>query len=336
MSLINQILRDLDKRRGPVNGTHIAALQGLGLVNINRPKWYDHLSFTSWGVAGLLAIVAGYPASIWWNSRTVSESAITPKASAEATEPEQNAQRDTASTQHNFNAAPLATITKSPKSMEKPLDKPVALQTPAETVSKQVSILTPQQKAGRLFARAQQALSRYQRQEGENLLRQTLDEYSRHVSARSQLAALQINMQQEDKAERLLAEGLVTDPHQLALARPYAQLLSARGELVPALEALDRAIAQRQADAETLALRAAILYRIGRHAESASDYQQALQVQPNQALWWTGLAVALEQSHRSTQALEAYQHAAKLPLGKPVDDYVKQRIQVLRDAEFHH
>jgi MSHA biogenesis protein MshN len=168
------------------------------------------------------------------------------------------------------------------------------------------------------------------------LLRQALDEYSRHVSARSQLAALHVSRQQEDKAERLLAEGLVTDSNQLALARPYAQLLSARDELVPALEALDRAIGQRQADAETLALRAAILYRIGRHTESASDYRQALQVQPNQALWWTGLAVALEQSSRSAQALEAYQRAVKLPLENPVDDYVKQRIHALSNKDFHY
>ena len=345
MSLINQILKDLDKRRGPVSGSHIAALQGMGLVNINRFKWIDSLSFTAWGVAGLLAIVASYQASIWWNSRSESEPAITPQTAAEAAGPEQNAQLETLPAKNNINAAPLAAITNQPESMKKPLDKPVAppaeplqaaLETPAETIIRPVNILTPAQKADHLFASAQQALSRHQQQRGESLLRQALDEYSRHVSARSQLAALHVSRQQEDKAERLLAEGLVTDSNQLALARPYAQLLSARDELVPALEALDRAIGQRQADAETLALRAAILYRIGRHTESVSDYRQALQVQPNQALWWTGLAVALEQSSRSAQALEAYQRAAKLPLDKPVDDYVKQRIQVLRDTEFHH
>jgi len=345
MSLINQMLRDLDKRQGPVNQSHIAALQGMGLVNINRLKWVDSLSFTAWGVAGLLVIVVSYQTSIWWNSRSESEPAIALQTDSEAAGPEQNAQLEPVSTQHKLNAAPLAAITKQPKSKKKPLDKPVvpqpkplqtALQTPAEIAGKSGNILTPAQKADRLFARAQQALSRQQRQRGENLLRQALDEYSRHVSARSQLAALQVSRQQEDKAERLLAEGLVTDSKQLALARPYAQLLSARGELVPALETLDRAIGQRRADAETLALRAAILYRIGRHTESASDYRRALQVQPNQALWWTGLAVALEQSSRSMQALEAYQRAAKLPLDKPVDDYVKQRIQVLRDTEFHH
>ena len=343
MSLINQMLRDLDKGRGPVKASQIAALQGMGLININRFKRYDSLSLTAWGLAGLLTIVVSYQASIWWNSRPEPEPAITLQAIAEAAEPEQNAPLDTVPTQDNFNAEPLATITNKVEFRKKPLDIPVApraepvqaaLQTPVETASKPVAILTPEQKAERLFARAQQALSRDQRQRGENLLREVLDENSRHVNARSQLAALQLSSQQGDKAERLLAEGLVTDSHQLTLARPYAQLLAARDELVPALETLDRAIDQRQADPETLALRAAILYRMDRHTESAAGYRRAVQLQPNRALWWTGLAVALEQDGRSTQALEAYQRAAKLPLDKPVEDYVKQRIQVLRDTEF--
>jgi hypothetical protein len=33
MSLINQMLRDLDARRGPASSVEIAALQGMGLAN---------------------------------------------------------------------------------------------------------------------------------------------------------------------------------------------------------------------------------------------------------------------------------------------------------------
>jgi tetratricopeptide (TPR) repeat protein len=345
MSLINQMLKDLDKRRGPVNEAHVAALQGMGLVNIHQFKWHNSLPFAAWVATGLLAIIVSYQVSIWWSTRPQTEPALTLQTVAEIAEPERHAQLDTASSQETLEAAPVAAITKITESTEQPLDIPVvpraepgqaALQTTAESVRKRVKLLTPEQKADRLFARAQQALSRHQRERGENLLRQALDEYARHVSARSQLAALHLSKQQEDKAERLLVEGLLTDSHQLALARPYAQLLAARNELIPALQTLDRAIGQRRADPETLALRAAILYRMGRHTESATDYQQALQLQPNQALWWTGLAVVLEQSGQSTRALEAYQRAAKLPLDTPVKDYVKQRIQALDNTEFHH
>jgi len=345
MSLINQMLRDLDKRRGPVKVSHIAALQGMGLININRFKQYDSRSFTAWGMAALLTVIAGYQASIWWNSRSESAPAIASQTDTEATEPEQNAQLDTLPPQDNFNAEPLATITNKAEFTEQPVDiavvpraEPVqtAQQTPPETVIRPAKLLTPEQKAEHLFARAQQALSSHQQQRGENLLRDALDEYSRHVTARSQLAALLLSRQQEDEAERILSEGLLTDSRQLALARPYAQLLAARGELVPALETLDRAVVQNQADPETLALRAAILYKMKRHTESAAAYRKAVQGQPKRALWWTGLAVALEQDGQSRQALEAFQRAAELTLDKPVDDYVKQRIKVLSNKDFHY
>jgi len=345
MSLINQMLRDLDKRRGPVEVSHVAALQGMGLININRFKQYDSRSFTAWGMVALLTVIAGYRASIWWNSRSESAAAIAPQIATEASEPEQNAQLDTLAPQDNFNPEALATITDKAEFKEQPVHiavvpraEPVqtARQTPPETVIRPAKPLTPEQKAERLFARAQQALSSHQQQRGENLLRDALDEYSRHVAARSLLAALLLSRQQEDKAERLLSAGLLTDSHQLALARPYAQLLAARGELVPALEALDRAIAQDRADAETLALRAAILYKMERHTESAAAYRKAVQDQPRRALWWTGLAVALEQDGQSRQALEAFQRAAELTLDKPVEDYVKRRIDVLSNKDFNY
>jgi len=345
MSLINQMLRDLDKGRGPVKASQIAALQGMGLISINRFKRYDSLSLTAWGLAGLLTIVLSYQASIWWNSRPESEPVIAAQTAPETAKPQRNAQLDTVAPQDNVNTEPLATTANKAEFQQKPLDIPVpsraetvptALPTAVETASKPVTILTPEQKAERLFTKAQQALSRNQQQRGENLLRKALDEYSRHVSARSQLAALLLSRQQEDKAERLLSEGLLTDAHQLALARPYAQLLAARGELGPALKTLDRAITRRQADPETLALSAAILYKMERHAESAAAYRKAVQGRPKRALWWTGLAVALEQDGQPRQALEAFQRAAELPLDKPVDDYVKQRIGVLSNKDFHY
>jgi hypothetical protein len=66
MSLINQMLKDLDKRRGPLIKSQLAALQGMGLINnTGLLKWHDNRSFTAWGITGLLAIVLIYPASIW-------------------------------------------------------------------------------------------------------------------------------------------------------------------------------------------------------------------------------------------------------------------------------
>jgi MSHA biogenesis protein MshN len=127
----------------------------------------------------------------------------------------------------------------------------------------------------------------------------------------------------------MLAAGLAIDPHARALAKPYAQLLAARGALQAALDVL----AEVPPDAETTALRAAILHRIGNHAEAASAYEDALREQPEQAVWWTGLAIAREHNQEPRKALQAYRRAARLQLSDPVREYVEHRMQALQPRD---
>ncbi len=341
MSLINEMLKDLDKRRGPVAKAPVEALQGLGLVRAHQPKRHSSLPFAAGLGAGLLAILIGQQVNSWWNKKSRPEPALSPHQLAELAQTQPPVQADLPKTPGKVKASQLAVSTEESEPNEVTADtapgtaeeaEQTSALVPAETASSSVSILTPEQKAARLYASAQQALSRHQQKRGEKLLGQALQEHPRHIAARSQLAALQLSRQQGDKAERLLAEGLLADPHEPALVRPYTQLLAARDELALALQTLNVALAEGHADPETLALRAAILHRMGRHRESATDYQRALVAQPDQALWLTGLAIALEQSGRSRQALDAYRRATRLPLDEAVDDYVKQRIQALRDT----
>jgi MSHA biogenesis protein MshN len=106
-------------------------------------------------------------------------------------------------------------------------------------------------------------------------------------------------------------------------------LLAARGAHQTALTAL----AMVRRDAETEALRAAILHRTGSHAEAADAYERALREQPDQAVWWTGLAIAREHNQEPQRALHAYRQAAQLRPSAAVRDYVEQRIQALQTGE---
>jgi Tfp pilus assembly protein PilF len=339
------MLKDLDRGRGPVDKSQVSALQGMGLVDEDRFNWYDSLFVTAWAIAGLLAVIVSYQLSTRWSGGPETERAITAPKPVELVASEAQSQSDTGSLQLQLDVAPPVAVAEVHKQSQEaqhipivPPEKPPQVEplSSSEKFITSVNILTPEQKAERLFAKAQQALSGRRWQNGELLLRRVLEENPRHIAARGQLATLLLSMQQEVKAENLLADGLRTEPQQLSLAKPYSQLLAARGELVAALQALDRAIGQRQADPETLALRAAILYRLARHSESAADYREAVRIQPDRALWWTGLAVALEQDGQSKQALEAFQRAAERPLNKPVDAYVQQRIKALSDEEFNY
>jgi Flp pilus assembly protein TadD len=343
MSLINQMLKDLDNRRGPASGAQAAALQGLGLglASINHVRWQQGLPFAGWGLTLVLILIVGYQAFRWWieqpqpleASRPVVETVQAEKAVpsvAEQKPPEP-------ATEAIVTGAETAVPDSAPKTADRIKPPSRESETTAVAHSAPVIRLTAKQKAERLFTRAQQALSGQRQQRGKLLLQQALDEYPGYTDARSQLATLLISEQDSGAAERLLAEGLAADPTSLELAQPYARLLAGRGALAPALETLQRAVGLHSAQPEALALRAAIYYRIGRHAESALDYQQALTLQPHQALWWTGLGVSLEHNGQSQQALEAYRRAAQLPLEEAaVRDYVQQRVRELGGTTAHY
>ena len=56
MSLINQMLKDLDSRRGPSDGAHLAGLQGMGLASVNRVQWQNAFPIAAWLLGGILVL----------------------------------------------------------------------------------------------------------------------------------------------------------------------------------------------------------------------------------------------------------------------------------------
>ncbi len=335
MSVINQMLKDLDNRRGPANGVQLAALQGMGLLNVNRIQWQTGLPLIGRGFAAVLAVIIGYQSIGWWldNGQGTAATGHTLKARVAVTPASEVSPALPVESEADAKQFPVIVKNPQPPTARARTDELQTSQPAPVRSLAPVKILTPGQQAEQLFARAQLAFADHRQRRGEQLLLDTLDASPGHSDARTQLAVLLISRQQTEEAELLLADGLSTDPYSLELARPYARLLAARGALIPALETLDRAIDQDGADAEALALRAALLYRMDRHAESVTAYRQALNDQPHRALWWTGLAVSLEHSGESVHALAAYRRAADFPLEKAVDDYVRQRIERLQNAE---
>jgi MSHA biogenesis protein MshN len=221
----------------------------------------------------------------------------------------------------------LSSIEKQPAAA--PVVASAALEPAVVQPPQPVRNLSPEQSAEQHFAQAQHALAEQNWQRAERLLEETLNVLPAHVEARTQLASLLVTRQANDAAERLLGEGLAIDSQASALAHPYAQLLAERGALQTALDVL----AGVPLDAETEALRAALLHRMGNHAEAAGAYEYALRKQPDQALWWTGLAIAREHNQEPGEALQAYQRAARLQVSGALRKYVEQRVQALQTRE---
>ncbi len=78
------------------------------------------------------------------------------------------------------------------------------------------------------------------------------------------------------------------------------------------------------------AVLAAIEQQLGHYADASLRYQQLLQLDQNQASWWLGLALSFEGEHRNNDALAAYGRAAALnALPDAARQYVTARIAAL-------
>ncbi len=342
MSLINQMLRDLDQRRGPAAGADVAALHSLGLVGTGSSARRLGRPGLVWGIAGIAAV------ALCWMAGSVTHAGSDRAAATLTTQPlplplplpshppdiappaggglqtAQPASEPTRQRSRQTEPQPIAAI--------EPVSVPEAAH-PAITAAKapttKIVELGPREKADRLFNKAQTALARHDNDSAAHLLQQVLAEDPRHKTAREQLVMLTIRNGQPDKAEALLVEGLALAPRHAELAVAYAQLLVERGALAPALASLQEFANGGAADADILALQAAIQDRLQRYAEAVDSYRAALRLRPGQAVWWTGLGVALEHAGQSSAALSSYRRAAQLPAQDAVRAFVEQRIQAL-------
>jgi MSHA biogenesis protein MshN len=69
--------------------------------------------------------------------------------------------------------------------------------------------------------------------------------------------------------------------------------------------------------------------KLGKPADAALAYREALQLNPAQGNWWIGLGVALEQIGDKTGAGEAYQRALQTRLSTELRDYAQQKSKEL-------
>lgn len=346
MSLINQMLRDLDQRRGPAAGADVAALHSLGLVGAGSSARRLGLPGLVWGIAGIAAVALCWLAGSVTHADSEQAAAtlttqplalplpshppdIAPPAGA-GLQPAQPASESPRQRSRQTGPQPIAAI--------EPVSVPEAAR-PATKAAKapttKIVKLGPREKAEQLFNKAQTALARHDNDSAAHLLQQVLAEDPRHKTAREQLVMLTIRNGRPDKAEALLLEGLALAPRHAELAVAYAQLLVERGALAQALAWLQDFANGGAADADILALQAAIQDRLQRYAEAVDSYRAALRLRPEQAVWWTGLGVALEHAGQSSAALSAYRRAAQLPVQDAVKAFLEQRIQALAGLAGH-
>ncbi|MES2771300.1 MAG: tetratricopeptide repeat protein [Pseudomonadota bacterium] len=354
MSLINQMLQDLDSRRATaVTG------QTSGLPSAVRALPIVHTSQWPWLFAGGL-VVALLLGSAFWYLRTPSEksAAAAPPPAATSIDTARSAQQASPSLSPPALPAaenPVLSPTPLPSSLpnipperrtstqqmraerDTGLSLTTALHLPRETQSsKDHTAAAPangqvlieksaasgganerSEGANNAYRKALTALNTGHSQQAAEQLNAALKIDATHSAARQLLFKLLIDERRIDEAIELLQRGLQILPMQTAWAMSLGRLQVERGELSAALQTLQRSLPAALNNSDYQGFIGHVLQRLGRNKEAIESYQAATRLAPSEGRWWLGLGLALESEGRLAEAKEAFLRAESSPVLSP-------------------
>ncbi|BCO32449.1 hypothetical protein TspCOW1_25520 [Thiohalobacter sp. COW1] len=205
-----------------------------------------------------------------------------------------------------------------------------AAATAAPSMRKTPRPLSATEVAEQHFAEGIAALGQGQWRLAEQSLQAALQTDAWHLRARESLTGVLIYQGRRREAEQVLAAGLERHPQAPSLARPYARLILEQGRDTAAIEVLETALVNAADNADYLALLAGVYQRNQRYTDAAASYRSALSLAPQRAAWWLGLGLALEGSGELPRAAGAYRSAIENPgLNPDARRYAEQRLQQL-------
>ncbi|MEJ2508112.1 MAG: tetratricopeptide repeat protein [Gammaproteobacteria bacterium] len=169
--------------------------------------------------------------------------------------------------------------------------------------------MTADQRSELAYQRGYRLLGRGDTSRGEEQLRQALQADPHNLRARELLAGVYIRAGRLVEAAGLLKQGVHLAPDHTVFAKLYARVLLGQGRAPGAVEVLERHLGAAHNDFDYLAMLAALYQRVGRQREAAQAYRQLVKVRPNRGDWWVGLGISLEALGKPAAARQAYQRA---------------------------
>jgi MSHA biogenesis protein MshN len=110
----------------------------------------------------------------------------------------------------------------------------------------------------------------------------------------------------------------------------YARLQMENGDNNSAIAVMEKALQEQQQPADFYAYLAAIYQHSKDYAKSIAAYQRALNLKPQQSVWWMGIGISLEGAGKTNEAITAYHEALDSGgLTPKLQDFVKGRLQGL-------
>jgi len=368
MSLINQMLKDLEQRRANDLQVNNGTLQSVNRYIANNANGQSSLLLGA--VISLIVLVSILLGYLLWekfsegiSSEPVSLTSLStvqqPKlssakvlskaplkkqitsAKAKANQPKAKIR---AAKKHTT-AQGIATATLARQTPTKlNASEPVAMEqreaigsdpNGSDRVVKQNRALTKKQQAGVLYQKAYKNLQTGQINLAEEQLRNSININPGYSRSRELLAGSYIRSGRYVEAGKLLKQGLIVEPKNYHFAKLYARVLMQQNKQQAALDMLVRHRPALQQDLEYFALIAALYQQTRQHLKAANMYKDLLQLKPDRGIWWIGLGVALEKNGNAPQAHQAYSKAKESgSLNASMLLYTDNKLAAIKDSGY--
>ncbi len=361
MSLINQMLRDLEKRssspdapttlqhniqvtQSPISKIRLLIWSVLATATIGGTYWaYQYNK----ALAKTVPVIAADNIKEDLTPITPYEKVLTaPNAVIDVTATtEQKPLKNTATQPIPVTQpAPVAQApvsTAQPKPPTQPVQTAPAVQAAPEIVNAppiknnpippkaaQISQTTAKQQADLLY---RQVESNFENYSAIYKLEQVLKLDPRHLKARLLLAKALHNQGQINKTAEFLDQSLALFPDNLQFINTRAQLFLQQRNPNGALKTLQRIEVANSSNETYLSLLAATYQQLQSFPNAANVYQKLVTVNPEKAENWLGLGLSQEKLGNLKLARDAYQQAlSKNTLKESVVSYIKQQLTELR------
>lgn len=353
MSVINKMLRDLDRRRAlPESASPDPSVRVVPQVR---------RSDTFWIVLGCEALVAvGAMAWVIYEMQprplatplALSRPAVPPPLAAAAPRPalvappkEAAAAAPPAPPVELFKLAeaidsPLPTP--PPPAARKELPKPAKLPpgqalapspSPAKgaaQVSKRDRPLSPADEAEIRFQKGVDRLNQGRPSAAAQEFTAALGIQPAYEPARQALVAVRLEQSELDEAEKLLTEGMAISPSNAHFATVLARIRVERGDYDGAADLLARTDEVGATDAEHQLLYATVLQHLGRHADAVPVFENAARLAEPTAAAWVAMAISYENVGDKAQALRAYRQSLAAGANESMRSYAENRMRALK------
>lgn len=355
MSLINQVLKDLEHRQVSDTPEPQVIMQNVRYVPVRAVRKRSPVGKISLLVLAVTLISTASYYFIWYRhgdqtkegviATVPTATIVTPQPIITAAAPLVTppvVQPTTPITENTEAAATLAVEEKpikaarrnraKKKTMAPVVEDEVIISAVTNAVSKQAVPLAPAQSAAIAYQSAYDLVSQNRLREAETLLRNALIGDPTLTTLRELLTGLYIKGGRWVEASEVLTTGLQVTPDHTPFIKLQARTLMQLSQNQRAVDVLIKFAPVVSSDPEHHALLAALYQRQHNHQAAVKTYTEVLKVQPNAGVWWVGLAISLDALGKQAEAQAAYKQArATGSLVGDVARFTDNRIQVLKD-----